>query len=167
MKKNITMMAVVAVLLLSCNKNNKETGSKYAEMEKASWLIGTWENNSPQGNLSETWSKENDSVYKGNSYFIKGKDTLHHESVLLSQNGNQLVYSPTVKGQNNDQPVAFKMTSITDTKMVFENMGHDFPQRIAYNKVTSDSLVAQISGIQEGKPSSENYPMSRKSESSK
>lgn len=151
----------MAALLLACNKSGKNKASKYAPIEKASWLVGNWENNSQQGNLSETWTKENDSVLKGTAYFIKKTDTLHFEAITLYQNGEDVHYSTSVKGQHNDKPVAYKLTSATATKWVFENHAHDYPKKIVYNKVTDDSLVAQLSGMQQGKPSAENYPMKR------
>jgi hypothetical protein len=161
MKNTLLIAGVAAGMLFSCKDSGKAETKKYAELAKAEWLIGRWENNSPNGNLSETWKKENDSVFTGASYFIKGKDTLHFETIALSQKGTELTYNPTVQGQNNDKPVAFKMTSATNKELVFENPAHDFPQKIVYNKITADSLVAQISGMQQGKPASENYPMKK------
>jgi hypothetical protein len=162
MKRILIYAAMISVVFSSCKKSESAETNKYAEIEKAAWLIGTWENNSSEGNLSETWKKENDSVYNGQSYFIKKQDTLHSEQIRLSQVGAELVYRPTVQGQNNNKPVDFKMTSSTDKQIVFENAGHDYPQKIVYNKITADSLVATISGMQQGKPSSESYPMKKK-----
>jgi hypothetical protein len=162
MKRILIYAAMISVVFSSCKKSESAETNKYAEIEKAAWLIGTWENNSPEGNLSETWKKQNDSVYNGQSYFIKKQDTLHSEQIRLSQAGVELVYRPTVQGQNNNKPVDFKMTSSTDKQIVFENAGHDYPQKIVYNKITADSLVATISGMQQGKASSESYPMKKK-----
>ena len=131
-------------------------------MVAADWLIGTWETKTDGGDLIEIWSKTNDSTYTGGSYFIKSKDTLHHESIVMSQKGEEVFYVPTVKGQNNDQPVSFKMTKQTADEMVFENPKHDYPQKIIYKQIAKDSMVATISGIQQGKPSSDSYPMKKK-----
>jgi len=160
MKKTILTLAFT-ITLMSC-KNSAEKTSEPSKFEKVAWLEGTWENNSPEGNLSETWTKENDSVFKGQTYFIKGKDTLHNESIMLTQKGEDLVYSPTVKGQNNDKAIDFKLTVSTTNQLSFENKAHDYPQKIVYTKVTNDSIVAEISGIQQGKASSEKYPMKKK-----
>jgi len=157
--KFIVSTVLLSAVIISCNGNKAE---KSNEIKKADWLIGDWENKSPQGDLSESWQKINDSVYKGQSYFIKGKDTLHFESIVLSETGGAVKYSPQVKGQNDDKPVDFKLTSATDKQLVFENPAHDFPQKITYAKVTNDSLVVEISGMQQGKPASEKYPMKRK-----
>lgn len=156
MRKSILLLAAIA-LCISCKKSGQEN-----QLQAADWLIGTWENQDPQGKMIEIWSKANDSIYIGESYYIKGKDTLHSEQIQLVQVGDKVQYIPTVKGQNNDQPVNFNLTSKTDKELVFENPKHDFPQKIVYKKITADSLVATISGTQQGKASSESYPMRKK-----
>ena len=159
MKKIILSAAVIATALISC-KNGKE--SPVRQIAKAEWLIGAWENKMPNGTLSENWEKENDSVFKGQSFFIHGKDTIHSESIALVEENGTLMYRPTVQGQNGGKPVDFKLTSATDKQLVFENPSHDFPQKISYTKITNDSLVAEISGQQQGKPASEKFSMKKK-----
>jgi hypothetical protein len=156
MKKAVALLIVFATLA-SCKKTEKTNKLAIADR-----LIGSWENQMEQGKLVETWEKTNDSTYSGKSYFIKDKDTLSNEVIMLMQKGNDLFYIPTVKGQNNDEPVVFSLTSVSAKQMVFENPKHDFPQKITYRQVTPDSLVAEISGIDQGKAASETYPMSRK-----
>jgi hypothetical protein len=160
MKIHFCTLALLTLITFSSCK--KESNQEPHEIDKADWLIGNWENKSAFGNLSENWEKLNDSTFTGTSYFIKGNDTLHSESVVLIQIGNNLIYSPNVKGQNNDLPVPFKLTSGTATQLIFENPKHDFPQKITYKKITADSIVAEISGMQQGKPAYEAYAMTRK-----
>ena len=146
-------------LLLSCqNKSEK----KFDKLQKMDWLIGNWEQKLPDGTLKETWTKLNDSTFSGESYFINPKDTLHFESIKLVQKGEELTYNATVVGQNDDEPVAFKLTSDIDNTFTFENPAHDYPQKITYKKVTSNRLTATISGKQQGKQTQESYPMSKK-----
>ena len=157
--KNVIVI-VVCVLFISCqNKSEKN----FEQLEKMNWLIGNWENKMDDGILSETWKKENDSTFSGKSYFIvNSKDTVHSETIILTQLNNQLIYSPTVKGQNNDESVDFKLSSESENTFVFENPKHDYPQKIVYKKVDENSLIATISGMQQGKQSSESYPMKKK-----
>lgn len=159
-KNYIAIGIITAALFISCQKTQE---NKYAKLEKMSWLIGQWENKMPYGVLTETWTKDNDSTFSGKSYFIKNeKDTVHSESIILTQIKDELVYRPTVKGQNNDEPVEFKLTADLDNSFAFENPKHDFPQKIVYKKVNDKSLLATISGNQGGKPVSESYPMTKK-----
>lgn len=149
------------ILVLTFSSCKKTADNKNDKIKLSAWLLGNWENNSDVGNLSENWTQVNDSTFQGQSYFIKNKDTLHSESIVLRQIGEELTYNAKVEGQNNNESIPFKLKSITAKQMVFENVKHDYPQKIVYNKITNDSLVAIVSGIQQGKPSSEQYPMKK------
>jgi hypothetical protein len=155
----IAIGMITAVFLISC-QGKKER--KFDKLEKMNWLVGNWENKMPEGTLTESWKKDNDSIFSGDSYFITPKDTVHFESIELTQKGEELIYIATVIGQNNDAPVDFKLMSDTENTFSFENLAHDYPQKITYKKVDGNNLVATISGKQQGKESQESYPMHRK-----
>ena len=154
-----TIVIVVCVLFFSCQNKSKKN---FEQLEKMNWLVGQWENKMPNGELTETWKKENDSTFTGSSFFINKKDTVHSESIVLTQLKEELLYSAIVIGQNNDKSVDFKLTSSNENNFVFENPKHDYPQKIVYKKVNENSLVATISGMQQGKMSEESYEMKRK-----
>ena len=153
---------IIIFLVLGISSCKNSDANKNGKIKAAEWLIGKWENNSENGNLSETWIKVNDSVYNGQSYFIKLKDTLHSESIQMKQNGENLFYVSTIDGQNNDKAVVYKYRDTIEKALFFENSKHDYPQKIIYNQITKDSLVIEISGYQEGNPSFNNYAMKRK-----
>ena len=155
MKKTILIL-IISVTLTSCLKSKEAS-----KIVVADWLIGKWENNSENGNLSETWKKVSDSLFQGQSYFIKGKDTLHSEQMQLEQKGEALLYISTIKGQHNDQPIIFTQNDTIEKKLVFENPNNVYPKKISYSKITNDGILIQISGIQQGKPSSEKYSMKK------
>ena len=155
--KSISTILLLLVLI-SCDK---KTTTETKKIHQLDWLVGSWENNSDKGNLSENWKKVNDSTFNGQTYFIKGTDTLHNETFLVNQTEDDVFYIPTVKGQNNDKPVTFKLTQSTEKQFTFENPTHDYPTKIVYNKITADSMVAEISGVVDGVFSSEKYPMKK------
>jgi hypothetical protein len=155
MKKTILSLLII-LSFASCQKSKE-----VSKIVAANWLLGNWENKSDDGDLLETWKKVNDSIYDGESYFIKGKDTLHFEKIQMKQKGEALFYIATIRGQNNDKPVTFKHNDTIEKQLVFENPKHDFPQKIVYSKIAKDSIIIQISGIQQGKPSSERFSMKK------
>jgi len=171
MKNTIILLTLSATsIFLSCKKETSAevpasettTVKTYPNLEKANWFLGEWANKSEEGELTERWNKENDSVYHGESYFVVGgKDTVFSEHIRLEEADGKLAYIVTVPGQNNEQPVRFDMTSSTDSQIVFENPAHDYPSKIIYNKVGNDSIVAEICGIQKGKPTSEKFEMKK------
>lgn len=169
-KATLLSAALLCGILLSCKKENTETettavaeteANHYEKLEKMDWLLGKWGHTSKEGTLAENWVKVNDSVYKGESYFIIDKDTVFAEYIDLAEANGKLIYTVTVKGQNNEKPVPFTMTSTDDKTTVFENPAHDFPNKITYSKVSNDSLSATISGMQKGELAQQTFGMKR------
>ncbi|UDQ52929.1 MULTISPECIES: DUF6265 family protein [Chryseobacterium] len=137
------------------------TINQASDIQKAEWLIGTWENKTQRGSIYETWTKAGNNEFSGKSYSVKGKDTIVFENIRLVQENKKLFYIPTVKNQNEGLPVRFAAKTISENQLVFENPQHDFPQIIAYTKITSDSLIAEISGIINGQKRKQTFPMKR------
>ncbi|PBJ12190.1 DUF6265 family protein [Flavobacterium sp. ACN6] len=166
MKLKSFLFSVVMVLVLSsCKKETKTEApvKTYPNLAKAEWFIGEWGNKSADGELTERWKKENDSVYLGESYFVVGeKDTVFAEQVRLEEANGKLAYTVSVPGQNKELPVRFEMTSATADQIVFENPKHDFPNKIIYNLIEKDSLIAEISGLKKGKPYTEKFVMKKR-----
>ena len=153
----------ITSIFYSCNNSNTiETKSnEFSAIENASWLMGEWQNTSSEGILTETWEKLNDSTYAGKSFFFIGNDTVSSETIRIEQHGKSLLYIPTVKDQNNEQPISFALISSTTQQMVFENPKHDFPQKISYTQTNKTSLIAEISGMVNGKKKSQSFPMQK------
>lgn len=157
MKKYIVFVFVITVV--SCKLNSKK---EFEKLNELSWLLGKWENKLGEGKIVENWNKTNDSVYTAESFFIKGKDTLHVEKIVLIQNNDDVFYIATVQGQNMNQPVEFKLNQENEGSFSFENPTHDYPQKIEYKKVTDSQMSATVSGKQEGKINSDTYILNKK-----
>lgn len=153
--------SILILLLLAFVSCKNSEASKNEKIKSAQWLLGKWESKTEDGILEETWNKANDSTFLATSSFIKGKDTLHFESIQLQQKGEQLLYNATIKGQNEDKAIAFLLTSETEKELVFENSKNDYPKKISYSPISKTSLKLVISGIQDGKPNSETIAMSK------
>ena len=163
MKTNLVIALTCA--LTACNtpqpQAETEVMKPVKKIAEAGWLVGTWSGNSGERSNYETWEKYNDSTYVGRSYSIQVGDTVSSESIRLVQQGEIINYIPTVEGQNNDMPVMFTLISSDSNKLIFENPAHDFPQRITYRMVSHDSLIAEISGLINGEPHAQEFPMRR------
>jgi len=152
-------LIVLSILSASCVKENSKL--EKGGLTKLDWFIGSWTGEIKGSIFSETWKKVNDSLFSGQSYFIKGSDTLSRETISLQQQDTTVFYIPLVEGQNDNKPVYFKLTFSDNATAVFENPGHDFPQKITYELRNGDSLVATVSGLQEGKRRIISFPMKR------
>lgn len=165
--KKIHFFIVVLLLLsiISCKKYDAQGNliKDYDELEKANWLVGEWEKTDSLGTLKEIWTEYNDSTYVGESYYIiNKKDTIHNEKIELMQTGEHLIYSATIKGENNDEPIPYQMTTDEDSLVVFENPKYPYPAKIEYNLKKNNGIQTTISGKQNGKASSETYVLARK-----
>lgn len=163
-KLSLSLLTILLLSFVSCNKYdaNGNIIKDYEELEKANWMLGEWEKTDSLGTLREIWERLDDSTFVGLSYYIQNeKDTLHNEQVELMQNGEHLIYTATIKGENNDSPIPFQMTKDEDSLLVFENPKHEYPQKIQYKLMKNGSLITTISGKQNGKNTAENYPMNK------
>lgn len=166
MNRYILPFLTSLLLLNACTSPYGETdlslpGDTYAEFQHVYWLSGNWLMENEEGITTEHWVIKNDSTMKGKSAFRIGKDTISSEEMVLQQRQGVISFHPLVMGQNQNKAVMFTMIEMTDSSIVFENAGHDFPQRIAYTRVRKDSLFAEISGKQGGKEKRIGFPYKR------
>lgn len=112
-----TVLAIFSVIIF-CSWSLQQK----SEINNAEWLIGTWENKTPNGSIYETWSKESDIEFSGKSYMFKEKDTIVFETIRLIQEQNSLFYIPKVKNQNDNMPVRFKAKTASSNELIFENI---------------------------------------------
>ncbi|WP_310594861.1 DUF6265 family protein [Flavobacterium sp.] len=154
--RQLYLFSIVSLLLLSCTNSHKNDKIKASE-----WLIGDWKNQSEEGILNETWSKPNDSTLVAGSFFIKEKDTLHFENIVLKEKEGELIYETIIKGQNNDKPILFPLLSETENELVFENLKNDYPQKIKYHRNSKTAITISISGNLAKKVVSEQFKMTK------
>lgn len=109
------------------------------------WLQGSWQMQTKRGIITEKWTISNDSTLAGTSIMTRADGTeIALEKIELSHRNGHYYYIPTVKNQNGERPVEFKITSHSETGFVAENPQHDFPKRITYQLVNKDSIHAVI-----------------------
>lgn len=163
MRLNPSLAYVFGILLLlgACHSQNERPTFKDAELNKIAWLSGTWQDASSGGISQEIWKKTDEQTLGGFSYFLVGKDTASSETMKITKKDQHLIYTATVKDQNNGQPVEFTMTSNDSSQLVFENPMHDFPKKIVYKKITNDSVMIQLEGVVDSSHEVQEYPLKR------
>ncbi len=135
-----TFIAIIIILCLSafCVSDNKKVFKKLYALE------GTWQMKTKKGFICEEWKKINNNHLQSKGYTISGNDTTITERVTLKRIKNSIVYASTVENQNNKLPIVFTFTKEENNLFIFENPQHDFPKRIVYKLISSDSLNAFI-----------------------
>lgn len=137
----VLMLACLASVCLCAHAQNPKQ-----DFEKLHLLVGTWKMESAKGILFESWQKVSDSVLKGISYKLNGKDTVLLEQVDLVRRGMNIQYIPVANGQNNGEAVIFTLSKTQQDIYTFENLSHDFPQVIVYRLPENNTLHAWIEG---------------------
>lgn len=66
----------------------------------------------------------------------------------IHQEAAGLYFTAQPSGQS---PASFKLVSLRDHVATFENLKHDFPQRVIYSRAADGSLRARIEGEMKGK----------------
>jgi hypothetical protein len=89
---------------------------------------------------------------------MRGDTLVEYEHVRIFERDGKLVYAAHPSGQ---EPAEFVSTTLNDSTVIFENPGHDFPQRVAYHRLGSDSLAASVEGVSRGKQRTVSFPYER------
>jgi hypothetical protein len=105
-------------------------------------LEGTWQRSTKSGLAYEAWKIEKPNLMLGKGYEGTGPETTVQETLRLFVEDGKIIYEATVPVQNEGKPVRFPLvkTSGDGKAFIFENPAHDFPQRLVYHFIGSDSL---------------------------
>jgi hypothetical protein len=138
----IWTLACIIIIFCTCftNKDNQNDvifSQLYA-------LQGKWIMKTKNSAIGEEWTKIDKNHLQNHGYKIRGNDTVITERVSLQNTKDGIFYTSTVEHQNNQQPIAFRLTTVNKKVYVFENTQHDYPKRITYNLTNKDSLYAWI-----------------------
>lgn len=114
------------------------------QMEQLAWLEGFWMSDPLEGGLREQWTVKSDQLMLGKGFTMEKGDTTFFENLRIFRERNAIYYGASVPTQNNGRMVMFELTSSGNQKFVFENPEHDFPQKIIYTPVTTDSFTADV-----------------------
>ena len=149
--------------LTSCfSSSNKKTSKPENHLDRdASFLLGCWQNKIGNEPMYEEWQKVNDTLYAGISYIIIEKDTVLLETMQVTAAKGAMLFTAVTKNQNDEKPVDFIRNQRFPETLLFENLTHDFPQKISYHAITNDSMYAEIEGKSKGQQKTIGFPFHR------
>ena len=110
---------------------------------RLAWMGGCWERRSPSRLIEEMWQAPRGGMMLGVSRTTAGDIVLEYEALRIYSRDGGLVFAATPSRQ---QPTEFTSVQVGDSVVVFENMAHDFPQRVIYRHAPGDSMHARIEG---------------------
>ena len=123
-----------------------------------SWLTGCWENTTSKRQRDENWSKPAGGTLLGVGRAVVDGKTAEYEFMRIHQEPDGLYYTAQPSGQ---PQASFKLKSLHDKEVVFENLQHDFPQRVIYRLTADGALQARIEGTMKGKARGIDFPFQR------
>lgn len=131
-----------------------------SKLDALRWFLGKWTQvEGPELVSFEEWALVSPTLYQGRSWTEYQGQVIHDETIDLLLEGDDIFYIPTVP--ENAGPVRFKMKSLEDHLVIFENPAHDYPQIISYEAKGDTALLAKISGAKGGKELVKEFPLRR------
>src|SRR4030095_7210536 len=109
-----------------------------------SFMSGCWTGASPnRATLEEHYSAASENMVIGMTRYVRNGRVVDFEFTTVERTDSTFVMTPRPKGVKSD---AFPLKEIADGRATWENLGHDFPQRIIYRRGADGSLIARIEG---------------------
>ena len=111
-----------------------------APVNQLSWIAGCWQGEARGRVFEEHWMKPAAGMMLGMSRTRSGDKVVSTEFLSIEAYEGKLSY---VAHPSKQAMTAFTLMSASSDEAVFENLAHDFPQRIIYRK-TPDGLHARV-----------------------
>ena len=109
-------------------------------------LSGCWESVDGNRRVTEIWFSPSANRMIGISETRDGETSVAWEFLRIERDGDSLVFRALPSGQ---MPAEFPLLSSSGGELVFENLQHDFPQRVVYPIPAGTELRARIEGPEE------------------
>ena len=129
-----------------------------AEVAAVAWLAGCWSLENSEPGTVEVWMKPAGGVMLGMSRTIRKGVASAHEFMQIRSEASSLVF---IAQPSNQARTTFAASRMSDREVVFENLNHDFPQRIIYRWDGKAALRARIEGMREGTLRGVDYAMKK------
>lgn len=107
------------------------------------FLQGTWKMENKD--IYEHWDVLTENRMKGVSYMLSTNKVTIIEYLDITRLNTETIYTATVPGHNDGKSIEFIQTETGDS-VIFENSGHDFPQKIVYEKLSDTEIYVRLSG---------------------
>ncbi len=117
--------------------------TKNDSLERLSWLSGGWRVSLPNGEVNEeTWTTPSGGLLVAMGRSVRQGKPAFHEYLRIEARGDKIVYVAQPMGQ---PPTEFILVPSAGKQAIFENLTHDWPKRIRYER-TNNGLAVRVEG---------------------
>jgi hypothetical protein len=134
------------------------TLAQAADASALSWMAGCWRRESPGRTVEEMWMAPRGDGMLGMSRTVATGRIVEHEFLQIRVQDGRLVYIAKPSAQ---PEATFTAKTAGSREVIFENLAHDFPQRIIYRLQPDGGLAARIEGTEQGRMRGIDFPMAR------
>ena len=156
------MRALILVLLLAGAGFGQTVGEgTQTTADDFAFMRGCWELSkaSIKATISEQWMAPAGGTLVGMSRYVRDGKTSDYEYMRIEVRDVGIYFVSKPRG--NQTETSFRLRHFTAGNAIFENLEHDFPQRVIYHSVGPETLNARIEGTQNGKASGVDFPYKR------
>jgi hypothetical protein len=122
------------------------------------WMAGCWERRSGVHLVEEHWLAPRGGTMLGVGRTTRDDTLVEYEHTRIHVRGDTLVFAASPSAQ---APAEFRALRPSGDEVRFENLAHDFPQRLIYRRVGTDSLFARVEGMRGGQMRGFDFPYGR------
>lgn len=149
--RTLALAAALAVML--------PAAAQPEALARLAWLAGCWASEKAEPGSVEIWMAPAGGTMLGMSRTVKDGRTLAFEFLQIVAGGEKgLVYVAEPSGQ---RKTSFVLLRHDEHEVVFENLAHDFPQRVIYRRADGGRLAARIEGLRNGALRGVDFPLRR------
>lgn len=150
------MKLALALLVCVATQTSSPATSSPAtsDIDDVAWLTGCWEYSSGSRTVEEHWLSPRAHSMVNVGRTVQADKLVEYELVVIREQEGRLAYEAHPSGQPS---AVFTSAMIADREVVFENLQHDFPQRVGYKR-NGDALLAWIEGTRDGKTRRIEFP---------
>lgn len=142
--RRITMIALAAFAALACAAPAARAG----QIDSLAFMAGSWAKGDRVDGQEEHWAAPIGGMMIGMHRDLRGGKARSFEFFRIEERDDGLWYLTQPRGR---PATAFRAKDVTARRVVFENLEHDFPQRILYWSEKPGELRARIEGMMAGK----------------
>lgn len=141
-------MQRIALVFAATLMASAAAASAPAGLEQLAFLEGCWQSERDGRFSEECWTAPRGPLLLGSNRSVRGERASFEFLRIQREDDGRIVYWASPGGKT---PVPFALREVAGHRIVFENAGHDYPQRIVYQR-QGDTLSAETSLLDGSEP---------------